>query len=128
MSGGDVQPLVLVADDDDDILALVGLRLRRAGYEVLTARDGVEALEAIEGRTPDLAIVDVMMPVMDGHALVRALRARPDTAGIPILMLTAAVQDKVAQASSEAGADGTVRKPFSPRDLVSRVDQLLGRA
>ena len=124
MSGGDGS-LILVADDDDDILALVGLRLRRAGFEVVTARDGIEALEAIEGAAPALAVVDVMMPRMDGHALVRALRARPDTAAIPILVLTAAVHDRVAEESERAGADAQMRKPFSPRELVERVQSLL---
>lgn len=120
-------PLVLVADDDDDILALVGLRLRRAGYEVMTARDGIEALEALETRLPALAVIDVMMPRMDGHELVRALRTRPDTRRLPIIVLTAAVHDRVAAASTEAGADAHMRKPFSPRELVARVDALLGR-
>jgi CheY-like chemotaxis protein len=120
-------PVVLVADDDEDILSLVGLRLERAGYEVITAKDGVDALEAAEARTPDIAVVDVMMPRMDGHELVRRLRARPETASLPILVLTAAVHDRVAEASAEAGANAHMRKPFSPRDLVARLDEMLGR-
>jgi DNA-binding response OmpR family regulator len=120
-------PVVLIADDDEDILALLGLRLTRAGYDVVTAKDGVDALEAAERRTPDIAVVDVMMPRMDGHELVRQLRARPGTKAIPILVLTAAVHDRVADASAEAGADAHMRKPFSPRELVMRLDELLGR-
>jgi CheY-like chemotaxis protein len=120
-------PVVLVADDDEDILALVGLRLERAGYEVITAKDGVDALDIVGSRTPDIAVVDVMMPRMDGHELVRRLRERPDTAEMPILVLTAAVHDRVADASVEAGADAHMRKPFSPRDLVAKLDELLGR-
>ena len=122
-----MSPLVLVADDDEDILALVGLRLERAGYEVLTAKDGIEALEVVEQRTPEIAVVDVMMPRMDGHELVRCLRARPETASMPILILTAAVHDRVAEASAAAGADAQMRKPFSPRDLVTKLDEMLGR-
>jgi len=122
-----MSPLVLVADDDEDILALVGLRLERAGYEVLTAKDGIEALEVVEQRTPEIAVVDVMMPRMDGHELVRRLRARPETASMPILILTAAVHDRVAEASAAAGADAQMRKPFSPRDLVTKLDEMLGR-
>lgn len=118
-------PLVLVADDDEDILTLVGLRLTRAGFEVMTAKDGLEALELVEQRTPDVAVVDVMMPRMDGHELVRRLRARPDTAAIPILVLTAAVHDAVAEASAQAGADAHMRKPFSPRELVARLEEML---
>ncbi len=120
-------PLILVADDDTDIVALVRLRLERAGYEVDTACDGIEALEAVDRRVPDLAVIDVMMPRMDGHEVVRALRARPETAKMPILVLTAAVHDRVAEASAEAGADVHMRKPFSPRELVARVDELLAR-
>lgn len=121
-----MSPVVLVADDDEDILTLVGLRLERAGYEVLTARDGVEALAVVEQRTPDIAVVDVMMPRMDGHELVRRLRARPDTATLPILILTAAVHDRVAAESEAAGADAHMRKPFSPKDLVARLAEMLG--
>ncbi|HVW19272.1 MAG TPA: response regulator, partial [Solirubrobacteraceae bacterium] len=97
-------PLVLVADDDRDILELLGTRLARAGYEVVTAADGFEALDAVRLRPPDLAIVDVTMPRMDGHQLVRELRARPATAALPILVLTAAVDERVAAESADAGA------------------------
>jgi DNA-binding response OmpR family regulator len=127
MTGADARPVVLVADDDEDILMLVGLRLDRAGYKVVTAKDGIEALTAVEARTPDIAVVDVMMPRMDGHELVRRLRARPETAGIPIMILTAAVHDRVAEESLAAGADVHMRKPFSPRELVVRLDAMLGR-
>jgi CheY-like chemotaxis protein len=118
------RPVVLVADDDGDILHLVGLRLERAGYDVIRAKDGVEALELIEGRDLDIAVVDVMMPRMDGHELVRRLRARPDTADLPILILTAAVHDRVAEESALAGADAHMRKPFSPKDLVVRLEEM----
>ena len=127
MTSAAARPVVLVADDDEDILALVGLRLERAGYEVLAARDGVEALEAVDARIPDIAVVDVMMPRMDGHELVRRLRARAETRSIPILVLTAVVHDRVADASAAAGADAHMRKPFSPGELVARLDELVGR-
>ena len=127
MSTEGTRPVVLVADDDEDILSLLGLRLERAGYEVITARDGIEALEAVEERVPDIAVIDVMMPRMDGHELVRRLRARPETATVPIIVLTAAVQTRIAEESADAGADAQVRKPFSPRDLVAQLDALLGR-
>lgn len=122
-----MSPVVLIADDDVDILSLVGLRLERAGYEVVTAKDGIEALEAVDARTPDIAVVDVMMPRMDGHELVRRLREREDTRELPILILTAAVHDRIAAASEAAGADAHMRKPFSPRELVAKLEEMLGR-
>lgn len=122
------RPVVLVTDDDEDILTLVSARLERAGYEVVCARDGAEALAAAEDRSLDAAVIDVMMPRMMGHELVRRLRARPQTAAIPIVVLTAAVHDAVAEASAQSGADVHLRKPFSPRELLARLDALLGRA
>lgn len=122
-----MSPVVLIADDDVDILSLVGLRLERAGYEVVTAKDGIEALEAVDARTPDIAVVDVMMPRMDGHELVRRLREREDTRELPILILTADVHDRIAAASEAAGADAHMRKPFSPRELVAKLEEMLGR-
>jgi len=110
----------LIADDDLDILALVRVRLERAGFRVVCARDGEEALALAEEHAPDLAIVDVMMPRLDGHGLTRALRARDETADIPILVLTAAVHNATVE-----GADEHMRKPFSPRELVARVEALL---
>jgi CheY-like chemotaxis protein len=118
------RPVVLVADDDEDILALLVLRLERAGYEVVVAHDGREALAAAEAQPIDLAVIDVMMPELDGHEVVRRLRARPATAGIPILVLTAAAQEHVAEASAAAGADAHMRKPFSPKELVARLEEL----
>jgi CheY-like chemotaxis protein len=118
------RPVVLVADDDDDILTLVGLRLERAGYAVVTAHDGEEALAAAEAHPIELAVIDVMMPGIDGHEVVRRLRARPETADIPILVLTAVVHDNVADASDAAGASAHMRKPFSPKELVARLEAL----
>ena len=128
MSEQPPRPVVLVADDNEDILTLVGVRLERAGYDVVTARDGEQALAAASARIPDAAVIDVMMPRMMGHELVRRLRERPETAAIPIVILTAAAHDAVAEASAQAGADVHLRKPFSPRELVARLDALLGRA
>jgi len=81
------KPVVLVADDDRDILELVAFRLERAGYDVVTANDGAEALELAEDRGPDLAVLDVMMPRLDGHEVTRRQRARYATAPIPVILL-----------------------------------------
>ena len=121
------QPVVLAADDDEDILELVAFRLERSGYTVLRARDGEEALRvALEAR-PDLAVLDVMMPKLDGFELTRRLRADDATSRMPIILLTARAQDADVQAGFDAGADDYLRKPFSPQELRARVQAILGR-
>ena len=122
----DVRPLVLVADDDPDILALVRFRLERDGYEVLSAPDGEMALDLALARTPDLAVLDVMMPRLDGYELTRRLREHGPTTGIPIILLTARVQEPDLERGFEAGADDYVTKPFSPQALGERVQAALG--
>ena len=120
-------PLVLVADDDPDILTLVGFRLERAGYEVLPARDGEEALALALERQPDLAILDVMMPKLDGYEVTQRLRKDPATSGMPVILLTARVQEADITRGFEAGADDYIKKPFSPQELRARVQAILGR-
>jgi DNA-binding response OmpR family regulator len=120
-------PLVLVADDDEDILELVAFRLERSGYEVVRAHDGEEALRLAHERKPDLAVFDVMMPKLDGYELTRRLRADEVTSEIPIILLTARAQDADVQTGFEAGADDYIRKPFSPQELRARVQAILGR-
>lgn len=123
----DTPPLVLVADDDADIVALVRLGLERAGMEVLSAADGRAALLLAEARPPDAAILDVMMPRVDGLEVTRRLRATPATADIPILILSAAVQEAHVASARTAGADDHIAKPFSPRVLAERVAALLAQ-
>lgn len=124
----DERPLVLVADDDADIVALVSLGLQRAGMDVMAAGDGRAALILAESRPPDAAVLDVMMPRVDGLEVTRRLRAAPATATIPILILSAAVQDAHVAAARTAGADDHLAKPFSPRVLAERVAELLAQA
>lgn len=116
---------ILVADDDDDIRALVTLRLRRFGFEVVTAADGEQALALVRDRAPDLAILDVTMPGLTGLEVTRALRADEQTRGLPVLLLTARVQDADLTAGLEAGATGYVRKPFQPAELLARIEEAL---
>lgn len=118
---------VLIADDDADILELVAFRLERAGYEVLTAGDGEEALSLARERRPALAVLDVMMPKLTGYDVVRAMRDEDGTRDIPVILLTARVQDADVSRGFEAGADDYVRKPFSPQELRARVEAVLGR-
>jgi DNA-binding response OmpR family regulator len=122
-----LRPLVLVADDDPDILALVRFRLERDGYEVLSAPDGETALDLALARPPDLALLDVMMPRLDGYEVTRRLRAHGPTTTIPIILLTARVQEPDVARGFEAGADDYVTKPFSPQALGERVQAALGR-
>jgi DNA-binding response OmpR family regulator len=121
------QPLVLAADDDEDILGLVSFRLERAGYTVILARDGEEAFELAVSEQPDLAVLDVMMPKLDGFELTRRLRAEEATSRMPIILLTAKSQEADVQQGFDAGADDYIRKPFSPDELRVRVQAILGR-
>jgi len=121
------QPVVLAADDDEDILALVAFRLERSGYTVLQARDGQEAFELARSEKPDLAVLDVMMPKLDGFELTRRLRAEEATSRMPIILLTARAQDTDVAQGFDAGADDYLRKPFSPQELRTRVQAILGR-
>jgi DNA-binding response OmpR family regulator len=118
---------VLVADDDDDVLALVVRRLERSGYKVLAARDGAEALRLAQERVPDLAVLDVMMPQLTGYEVTQRLREDPITERIPVILLTARVQEADVNRGFSVGADDYMKKPFSPRELQSRVQAVLGR-
>ena len=121
-------PVLLVADDDEDILTLVQLRLARSGFEVIVARDGEEALRLAEERCPDLAVLDWMMPKLSGLEVLRAIRASESTSHIPVLLLTARASDSDVQAGLDAGADDYVAKPFSPQELAGRVQTILAAA
>jgi DNA-binding response OmpR family regulator len=124
---GDERPLVLVADDDDDIRALVSFRLERSGYAVLAASDGEEALGLALEHHPRLAVLDVMMPKLDGYQLTRRLRELEETRRMPVILLTARAQEADVARGFEAGADDYIRKPFSPHELRARVQAILGR-
>ena len=119
--------LVLVADDNDDILALVTHRLERAGFAMLQARDGEEALRLARERRPALAILDLMMPRLDGYEVTRGIRDDPATADMPVVLLTARSQEADVARGFDVGADDYIRKPFSPQELITRVQAVLAR-
>lgn len=121
------EPLVLVADDDNDIRSLVIFRLERAGYRTVAARDGDEALALAIERRPDLAVLDVMMPKRDGYEVTQRLRSNDATRAMPVILLTARAQEADVARGFEAGADDYIRKPFSPQELTARVQAILGR-
>jgi len=118
---------VLVIDDEPDLLRLLDYNLSRADYLVLTARDGESGLEAARKHHPDLVILDVMMPGLDGWEVCKRLRAEPATAPTPILMLTAKAEETDRVIGLELGADDYVTKPFGVREVLARVKALLRR-
>jgi two-component system phosphate regulon response regulator PhoB len=119
---------VLVIDDEPEIVKLVDYNLTKAGYLVLTARDGEGGLTAAKKHRPDLVILDVMMPGMDGWEVCRKLRQDPETSTLPILMLTAKAEEGDRVLGLELGADDYVTKPFGVRELGARVKALFRRA
>ena len=120
------ESLVLVADDDDDILLLVTTRLRRDGFEVISARNGDEALALARDRRPVVAVLDIGMPGLDGLEVLEQIRADPSIDEMKVLLLTAKAQESDVRRGYEAGADSYVRKPFSPSELSAEVRELAG--
>ena len=116
---------ILIADDEPHIRELVRLYLSREGYELEFAADGREALDKALSTRPDLVVLDLMMPKLDGFEVTKALRQRSD---VPILMLTVRREDTVKVAGLELGADDYLTKPFNPKELVARVKAILRRA
>ncbi|MBP6708612.1 MAG: response regulator [Candidatus Accumulibacter sp.] len=117
---------ILIADDEQNIVISIEFLLRREGFEVLVAGDGEEALAKVRGERPDLVLLDVMMPKMNGFDVCQALRADPDLAGTRILMLTAKGRDTEVSKGLGLGADGYMTKPFSTKELLAEVRKLLG--
>ena len=119
---------ILVIDDEADLVELVSYNLKREGYEVVCAADGKAGLQSARHHKPDLIVLDVMMPSLDGLEVCRALRGDARTSGVPIIMLTAKAAEADRIVGLELGADDYVTKPFSPRELVARVKAVLRRA
>ncbi len=117
---------ILVVDDEESIVKLVSFNLNKEGFQTIAARDGNEAWEAIQRDKPDLIVLDVMLPEMDGFSLCRLLRQEGST--IPIMMLTAKDEEIDRVLGLEIGADDYLTKPFSPRELVARVRAILRRS
>ena len=119
---------ILVADDDVDIRELVEFKLSTLGHEIVAVHDGAAAVDACREHKPDLAVLDVMMPGMSGLDAIRVIRNDPALAGIPVILLTARAQETDVETGFESGADDYITKPFSPRELASRVQALLARS
>ncbi|HEX8342079.1 MAG TPA: response regulator transcription factor [Tepidisphaeraceae bacterium] len=119
---------VLVVDDEKDIVEMIGFNLTRNGYDVLSAHDGVTALALAEAHTPDLIVLDVMMPGLSGTDVTRRLKADPKLAHIPVLMLTARSEETDVVVGLTLGADDYVTKPFSMKILLARLGTILRRS
>jgi two-component system response regulator MtrA len=125
---GDLVARILVADDDIDIRELVEFKLSTLGHDVVAVSDGAAAIDACQAERPDLAVMDVMMPGVSGLDAIRAIRADPALADLPVILLTARAQESDVETGFDSGADDYITKPFSPRELASRVEALLARS
>ena len=119
---------ILAVDDEKHIVRLVQINLQKEGYEVLTASNGREALDKMAEETPDLVVMDVMMPEMDGFEALQNMKANSATANIPVIMLTAKAQDADVFRGWQSGADLYLTKPFNPGELITFVKRILGQA
>jgi DNA-binding response OmpR family regulator len=119
--------LIVVADDDVDIRDLVEFKLTTLGHQIVSVADGSSAVDACRVTRPDLAVLDVMMPGLTGLEAVRELRRDPALEDIPVILLTARAQESDVQTGFDCGADDYITKPFSPKELASRVEALLER-
>ncbi len=122
-----MRPKILVVDDEPEAVELVEFNLKQAGYDVISAADGAEALKKARQVLPSLIVLDLMLPEVDGLEVCKMLRRDPATAGLPIIMLTAKAAEIDRILGLELGADDYLTKPFSPRELVLRIKKILQR-
>ena len=122
------QKKILVVDDEIAMTKVVEIRLRAAGYDVVLAHDGQEGLEKAKTENPDLMILDLMLPKMDGFKVCGLLKSDARYKKIPIIIYTARVQDSDQQLGKEVGADAYITKPFDPQVLLGKIKELLGES
>ena len=118
---------IVLAEDEPQIARLVEFKLKKEGYQVTWKENGEEALEAIKAEEPDLVILDVMMPVMDGYEVLRRLKEDENLKSIPVIMLTARAQERDVVKGIDLGAEDYITKPFHPAELLARVKRILGK-
>jgi len=123
-----MKPKILIVDDEPDALEVLGFKLRESGFVPLFAKDGTRALTIARDERPALIVLDLMLPEVDGLEVCKILRRDPNTASIPVIMLTARAAEMDRVLGLELGADDYVTKPFSPRELVLRIKKLLTRS
>ena len=119
---------ILVVDDEIYIVHILDFSLGMEGYEVVTALDGEQALERVASERPDLIVLDIMMPKLDGYEVCRAVKSNPATKNVPVILLSAKGRNVDQKIGFEVGADDYITKPFSPRKLVERINSILGQA
>jgi len=117
---------ILVVDDEIYIVHILDFSLGMEGYEVVTALDGEQALEKARAEKPDLIVLDIMMPKLDGYETCKRLKADPETKDVPVILLSAKGRNVDQKVGFEVGADDYITKPFSPRKLVERINAILG--
>ena len=118
---------ILVVDDEIYIVHILDFSLGMEGYEVITALDGEQALEKLKTEKPDLIVLDIMMPKLDGYEVCKAIKSSPETRHIPVILLSAKGRNVDQKLGFDVGADDYITKPFSPRKLVERINLLLGQ-
>ena len=118
---------ILVVDDEIYIVHILDFSLGMEGYEVITALDGEQALEKVKTEKPDLIVLDIMMPKLDGYEVCKSIKSSADTQHIPVILLSAKGRNVDQKLGFDVGADDYITKPFSPRKLVERINQLLGQ-
>ena len=118
---------ILVIEDDPATSRLIDYSLRHHGYEVVTANNGHEGVKKAQSESPDLVILDVMLPGVDGYEICRRLRSNPETAALPIIIFSAKAQESDREAGLECGADDYLTKPAAPAEIVARVYKLLAK-
>ena len=119
---------ILVVDDEIYIVHILDFSLGMEGYEVVTALDGEQALEKVKAEKPDLIVLDIMMPKLDGYEVCKSIKSNAATQHIPVILLSAKGRNVDQKLGFDVGADDYITKPFSPRKLVERINQLLGQA
>ncbi len=118
---------IVLAEDEPQIARLVEFKLKKEGYQVVSKGNGEEALAAIKAEKPDLILLDVMMPVMDGYEVLRRVKEDENLKNIPVVMLTAKAQERDVVKGIDLGADDYITKPFHPAELLARVKRILGK-
>lgn len=121
----DTKPLILLADDEEDIKTILSMYLENSGYDVETAYDGLDAMERIKERKPDLILMDIMMPVLDGIEVTRQIKEQEEFRDIPVVMLTAAAHSSMVQRAMDAGARDYISKPFDPEKVNEIIQKIL---